>query len=242
MWKVAGACLARVRRLGGRGAGADPGGTGEPLERFDYSYSADTAMASAWAAHYVIYAELARHAAPEMPTLDLCCGSGPGARYLRDALGAHILGVDYSEAALRYARDNNMADGMEFVLLDIRGGANALRGLVESRRIKQAFIVEGIEHVTNHVEIVDALFKAGVERVLVSTPKEEEGVAPAGWHVNPITPERMKEMNERYSLEMHGYCRFVDCARSAGRDPAEYVTDRAEDGANYIFSLEARRS
>ena len=214
----------------------------EPLERFDYAYSADTAMGSPWAAHFVIYAKLARHAARAVPTLDLCCGSGPGTRYLRDALGANILGVDYSEDALLYARDNNAADGVEFVLLDIHSQVRALRGTVESRRIKQAFIVEGIEHVTNHTEIIDALFEEGVERVMVSTPKEAEGAAPAGWHVNPITPERMAEMGERYALELLGYCRFVDISGSTGRDPAEYVTDRAEDGANYIFVLEKRRA
>lgn len=239
------ACLARARRLGrGVGQSRRPAAAAavEPRERFDYAYSADTAMGSAWAAHFVIYAELARHAAPAVPTLDLCCGAGPGTRYLRDALGADILGVDYSEDALRYARDNNAADGVEYVLLDIRSEVRALRGLVESSRIRQVFIVEGIEHVTNHTEIIDALFEEGVERVLVSTPREAEGTAPAGWHVNPITPGRMKEMKERYSLEAHGYCRFVDCSHSAGRDPAEYVTDRVEDGANYIFALEPRRS
>lgn len=68
-------------------------------------------MGSAWAAHYVICAELAGHALPAAPTLDLCCGSGPGTRYLRGALGSAAAGVDYPEAALRYARDNNMADG-----------------------------------------------------------------------------------------------------------------------------------
>lgn len=173
--------------------------------------------------------------------MDLCCGSGPGTRYLRDALGARILGVDYSEAALRYARDNNMADGIEFVPMDVRM-VHALRGLVKSWRIKQVFFVEGVEHVTNHTEIIDALFGEGVEKVLASTPKEKEGAAPADWHVNPITPEKMNGMKGRYSLTGHGYCKFVDCARSAGCDPAEYVTDRAEDGANYIFVLEPRRS
>ena len=233
--------LAWARRFSRCGQRHRAAAAGEQLERFDYSYSADTAIASAWAAHYVIYAELARHAVPAVPTLDLCCGSGPGTRYLRDTLGAHILGVDYSEAALRYAKDNNMVNGIEFILLDIRSQVHVLRELVATRQIKQAFIVEGIEHVANHTEIIDALFEEGVERVLVSTPKEAEGTAPAGWHVNPITPERMEEMDGRYTLKVHGYCKFVDSTRSSGRDPAEYVTDRAGDGANYIFVLEPRR-
>ena len=108
MWKAARTGLGKAKRLGGRIAGRE----GKPLERFDYSYSADTAMVSAWAAHYVIYAELAGHAAPAVPTMDLCCGTGPGSRYLRDALGAYILSVDYSKSALKYARDNNMSDGV----------------------------------------------------------------------------------------------------------------------------------
>lgn len=91
---------------------------------------------------------------------------------------------------------------------------HALRNLAESRQIKQVFFVEGIEHVTNHLEIVDALLAEGVERVLVSTPKEKEGAAPVDWHVNPITPKKMVEMGERYALEMYGYCKFVDCTRS----------------------------
>ncbi len=236
----AGLAWAKMRSRG-RGGGHH-GAADEPRERFDYAYSADTAMGSAWAAHYVMYAELARHALAEAPTMDLCCGSGPGTRYLRGELGSDIVGVDYSEDALRYARDNNMADGIEFVRIDLRSELHALRGLARRRSIRQVFFVEGMEHVTNHLEIIDALFGEGIEKVLVSTPREREGAAPADWHVNPITPRRMGELEERYVLEMYGYCRFVDCARSAGRDPAEYVTDKVEEGVNYVFSLGPNRS
>lgn len=172
--------------------------------------------------------------------MDLCCGSGPGTRFLRDALDAPVLGVDYSEEAILYARANNAADGIEFVRLDLLREAPRLRRLVEGRRIRQAFFVEGIEHIPNHVEIIDTLFEAGVERLLVSTPKEEEGTPPLDWHINPITPSKMAAMEARYALRVYAYCKFVDWKRSAWRDPAEYVTENSEEGTNYIFGLEPR--
>ncbi len=206
----------------------------------DYTYSAGTAMGSQWAAHYVIYRESAKHASRLAPTLDICCGSGPGTRFLHDALAAPVLGVDYSEEAIRYARANNSADGIEFVLLDVRRETLRLCRLVKDRCIRQAFCIEGIEHIPNHTEVIDALFDAGIEKILVSTPKEKEGASPLDWHVNPITPTKMAAMGDRYALQVHAYCRLVDWAQSAGRDPSSYVTECAEEGLNYIFGLEPR--
>lgn len=211
-----------------------------PLERMDYAYSAGTAMGSQWAAHYVIYRESSKHASRLVPTLDICCGSGPGTRFLHDVLDAPVLGVDYSEEAIRYARANNSADGIEFALLDVRSEALRLCRLVKDRCIRQAFCIEGIEHIPNHTEVIDALFGAGIEKILVSTPMEKEGASPLDWHVNPITPTKMAAMGDRYALRVHAYCRLVDWAQSAGRDPSSYVTECAEEGLNYIFGLEPR--
>ena len=211
-----------------------------PLERMDYTYSAGTAMGSRWAAHYVIYRESAKHASRLAPALDLCCGSGPGTRFLHDALAAPVLGIDYSEEAIRYARANNSADGIEFVLLDVRRETLRLCRLVKDRCIRQAFCIEGIEHIPNHTEVIDALFDAGIEKILVSTPMEKEEAPSLDWHINPITPSKMAAMGGRYALRVYAYCLPVDWTRSAGRDPSSYVTECAEEGLNYIFGLEQR--
>lgn len=58
-----------------------------------------------------------QHFDPSLPIVDLGCGTGEQAAYLR-SLYAHVVGVDVSTVAVELARENHQQTGLEYEFLD----------------------------------------------------------------------------------------------------------------------------
>src|SRR5690348_8858894 len=125
-------------------------------ERFDYAYDPNTVLSSKWIAHYMIYKKFLEHA-KNVPTLDLCCGSGAGTKFIAETLKTNIFGIDYSNKAITYAKKYNTTELIEYRVLDLNKQLKQLLKLIKNYKIKQVFFIEAIEHITNDYVILDML-------------------------------------------------------------------------------------
>jgi SAM-dependent methyltransferase len=211
-------------------------------ERFDYTYDPKTVLSSRWVAHYLIYKKFLEHA-KNVPTLDLCCGSGAGTKFIAETLKVNVFGIDYSDKAIEYSRKHNATELTEYSVMDLHKQLNLLGQLVKNRKIKQVFFVESIEHINDYYVVLDTLLENGVERIFVSTPKEEEDVDIHGYHVNPLTPSKITKLKERYDVTILEYVKFVDLTSIDKENYMQtYFTSNDKEGLNYLFIIKVKNN
>jgi len=116
---------------------------------------------------YIRYAELASGEKDYM-VIELGCGAGQLAEYLASEKITNYLGIDFSEEALKLAREHS---SQRFILHDLSEG---IREVLEREKIdikKPIFFVatEVFEHIEKDLELISEL--PGGQRLIFSVPE-----------------------------------------------------------------------
>jgi SAM-dependent methyltransferase len=226
-----------MNKIGGKNTGA---------ERFYFKYGSGNALTSEWVAHYFIYTRFLQNAR-QVPTLDLCCGSGAGTKLIAEMLKVRVAGADYSDEALAFAQTENGGEGITYYKLDLNKQLDTLQDLIRSKGIKQVFFIEGIEHIKRPVDVVNVLLTSGVQEIFISTPNEKEGTTSEGHHISPFTPSTYADFEKRFGSKVLCYCKFVDKNQMPGllaegltedEIMQRHFTNSREDSAlNYLMQI-----
>ncbi len=124
--------------------------------------------------------------------LDIACGSGYGSRMLTESGANRVVGVDISEEAITYCRENYADSRAEFIV----GGVDSIP--LPDQSVDAVVSFETIEHVDAATQ---GMFLREVERVLkpegifvASTPNTV--VSPEGnpFHLKELTPSEFRDL------------------------------------------------
>ena len=130
--------------------------------------------------------------------LDLGCGSG----YLANRsakLGCEVVGVDYSEKALKYASHRNSGpdnNRVKYLKLDLQGGLP-----FENYAFDVVIIEEVLEHLKNPREVLLDAFRVVNKggRLLVSVPYDAE---PSAYHISPMNEKTIPVIFEGLNFKL----------------------------------------
>lgn len=219
------------------------------FERFDYKYEPNTVMTSDWVAHYFIYKKFLQRAEC-VPSLDLCCGSGAGTILIANTLNVNVVGIDYSDDAIKYSQNFNTTQLTQYHKLDLnkKDDLQTLKDIIVSNKILQVFFIEGIEHLRVPNDLIEILLKNGVKRIFISTPYEKEDTIPSGYHTYPFTTSIYYNFSKRFNAKILCYCKYVDKEKikSLLKDRLEenqiieqQFTNSTSDALNYLIEIQA---
>ncbi|MDD3486867.1 MAG: methyltransferase domain-containing protein [Candidatus Moranbacteria bacterium] len=137
--------------------------------------------------------------------LDIGCGLGEGSKYLAEAGAKRVLGIDYAEAAVDFAREKNKLQNLEFRKLS----AENLDVLKENFDIIVAF--ELIEHLGPKAIpgfMADVSKKlAGGGTIYISTPNKlvsspNQGRPENPFHEKEYAPDELEKILRNYFQEV----------------------------------------
>jgi 2-polyprenyl-3-methyl-5-hydroxy-6-metoxy-1,4-benzoquinol methylase len=154
--------------------------------------------------------------------LDLCCGTGYGARVLaRMATAVH--GVDVSEEALATARSDVQGDERARVSFE-RDDALAYLRRLPAGRFDAIVCLEGVEHVADPQALVGELVRLAEDgtMLIISLPNSRGFEERNEFHVTDFGHEEMRAVADRFSdavvLSQYLAEGSLILTRDAGRD------------------------
>lgn len=217
------------------------------FERFYFAFDKDNVYNSNWLAHFFIYKKFLS-LSKELPTLDLCCGSGAGTKIISSFLNTITIGIDYSKEAIDYAKINNTSKLISYHILDLNNENDIMKlsTIIKLNKIKQVFFIEGIEHVLHPEIILETLLNNGVIKIFISTPLENENVLPEKFHVHPFTPSIYEQFAKKFEFRTICYCKFVDklivksqleSGLSEEKVIEQYFTKSKSEALNYLIEI-----
>jgi len=219
------------------------------VERYYVKYEKNKIIDQTWVAHYLIYKKMLE-VAKKVPTLDLCCGSGAGTAVLSVFLNEKIIGVDYSDDALNFAKKYNQNSFTYYEKLDLNDDKDIekLKKVIVSNKLKQVFFIEGIEHIKFPERIITVLRESGIELILISTPFESENQEIRGYHISPFTPSYYNNFSKKFNSRIINYAKFIDAKKALqqikeGVKESEllekYFTKDEKEAINYLLIIKS---
>lgn len=129
--------------------------------------------------------------------LDLGCGEGYGAMLLAKS-AKKVIAVDYSLLAIQHAKENQHADNLEFLQMDLA------RLKVNPLSFEVITAVQVIEHLKKPEPFLftvrSALKEAGV--FLLSTPHKKNSLVEHPYHFREYNPEDLRELLGKYFAQV----------------------------------------
>lgn len=131
--------------------------------------------------------------------LDIACGSGYGSGYLINKGAKKVVGADYSEETIEYARLHYQKDGLSFLCSD----AQQMQFPDNSFDVVVSF--ETIEHLERYEDFLKEckrmLKDGGI--FICSTPNRKGRFGyKTLWHLREFSPEEFYELIARYFAEV----------------------------------------
>lgn len=218
------------------------------VERYYTKYDNDKNIDESWVGHYLIYKKMLEHAM-DVPTLDLCCGSGAGTMFLLKHIKKKIFGVDYSKKALDFAKKFNSDSSIYFEKLNLNKNKDLekLKKIILTNELKQVFFIEGIEHIKSPNKVITALKESGIKLILISTPFEPENQGIRGYHISPFTPTVYEKFSKKFNSEIICFAKSIDGKITSrqikdGVKESEifdkYFTKEKKDALNYLILID----
>lgn len=168
--------------------------------------------------HADFYKDALRFIKPNALVLDVGCGSGYGVEILTDA-GHDVVGIDYSEEALKFAR--HRAPKARYIHRDID------KGLGAKADFDAVLLIESIEHVREDLAVLSEVFaNMRPGGVLYMTTPESKGAGKVAspFHVREYTSSELKDivgMAGFSNIEFHEVKRWADTIFLTARKPTE---------------------
>ena len=130
---------------------------------------------------------------------DLGCGSGFGLRVLNEKVDGGLVGVDYSIAAINYAKKYNFDEKSIFILDDLN---NYIKKPLYKTKI--VLMIESLEHTKNPKEVVEIIFKEFLSKLFIATfPVHKEGhPLQEGHHQHEFTVSRIKNVFKDFNYKI----------------------------------------
>jgi 2-polyprenyl-3-methyl-5-hydroxy-6-metoxy-1,4-benzoquinol methylase len=165
--------------------------------------------------------------------LDAACGTGFGSKYISDCGASSVTGVDISDEALSFAKNNYKASGLEYLKHD------CMKITELGKKFDVVVSFETIEHLTDpagFVKQVKAVLNPG--GVFICSTPNKKRLSGAGFinefHINELEYDDFKKiiksemdlLNEYHQSESIGYFRYMEL---------KYLLSRAEGRSNAFF-------
>ncbi|GFE59659.1 class I SAM-dependent methyltransferase [Geobacter sp. AOG2] len=228
----------------------DAGNTSDngSTEGYTVVYDKDRMLESIWVAHYLIYQKFIQLADKSI-TIDICSGTGAGTKLISEYTEKPTIGVDYSADAIQLATANNSSVNTDYYRLDLNEYQDIckLKDVIRNGKVKQAFFIEGIEHLKFPYEIVLSLLEAGVEKVFISTPiVHDNEVNDEHFHITPFTDSYSSNFFDRFKADIVSYCKYIsldtikkelDHGYTLDFFMGNYFTDIKPKCGNYLIKI-----
>jgi glycosyltransferase involved in cell wall biosynthesis/SAM-dependent methyltransferase len=191
-----------------------------------YEYPCEAQDGALVMAHCEARLAFAAHFVRGSRVLEAGCGTGLGARLFRASGAAHVLGLDYSEDALRRARAATADEAIEYRQWDL----NRTPLPLPSEQFDVVVCMEVLEHVQEHAALIAEFRRVLVPggRLILSVPDKNYEEACAGfngyrniYHVR--VPDRVELKQLLAGFDQVRYARQIDFTGSA------VVEDNAAD-------------
>lgn len=134
--------------------------------------------------------------------LDIACGSGDSSGYLMNKGAKKVVGADYSEEAIEYARRHYQKEGLHF----LRSDAQQMQFANESFDVVVS--LETIEHLERYEDFLkecNRVLKPGGIFVCSSINRKAGFGYRSPWHFKEFSPEELYKLIARYFVEVELY-------------------------------------
>jgi SAM-dependent methyltransferase len=201
---------------------------GDVRNRLD---SADIEAGDLLAASHLHRYEFAARMCEGRRVLDLCCGSGYGARILA-RMAASVHGVDISAEAIEAARRDQGAGDSERVTFECQDALAYVRALAGGR-FDVIVCFEGIEHVSDPSALIADLARLAETgtALLLSLPNSRGFDEQNEFHVTDYGYEEMREVSESFddALVLSQYLAEASLIAARDADLSSELTGRLVD-------------
>ena len=156
--------------------------------------------------HYSRYL-FASHFVKGKKVLDAACGAGYGSCLLKEMGASFVTGIDISEEAIEFARENYLEDGVDFICGDIK----KIKELVKAQHYDVIVSFETIEHVNEPEEFIaaaaDILKKNGL--FISSVPDDIGNKINNPFHVQKFTRDEYHQILTSYFSHMEPFTQYL---------------------------------
>lgn len=146
-----------------------------------------------WAEHYVRYIFSSQFVS-EKTVLDIACGSGFGAFYLRAKGAKKVFGVDISEEAINYARKKFAAENIQYVVGDCENIP------LPKNSVDMVVSFETIEHIKDYEKFLREIKRVIKPKSLVVLSTPNKSVYPKGnpFHTKEFNYSELNDLLSKY--------------------------------------------
>ena len=162
--------------------------------------------------------------------LDVGCGSGFGS-YLISQKAEKVVALDYSKAAINFAKKNNQAKNVDFILSNIDD-------FDYQEKFDVVVMIEFLEHNVQPKSVLKRITCLLKEEgmMIISLPVFPDGVPlKRGWHFHEFMDSRFRDVFKDYNYKVYGLknLAFVEIDFSNGNFK-EFFSESLEAASTYF--------